>query len=175
MEREFLEVIAKVCRSRSTYRFQFPYKSPVLAKYIGKSEEHNVLKICSMGAGRRGTTYEFDYAYCIHHDIPTHIQKDTDKVDKSRSRKTGAWIAKVAQISEETIAHAQIPGKVEGNIVYVRDRSAFATGDDKLEYFVSADNVIDTDKAKPILEGKRIRFYPVKLENAWIAYAIEIL
>jgi hypothetical protein len=175
LEREFLDVLANTCRSRSTYRFQFPYKSPILSKYISRSEEHNVLSINTAGSGRRGTTYQFDYAFCVHHDIPTHYVKDTEKIDKARSRQTGVWITRVAQISEQLIEHAKIPGKVEGVLEFVKDDRGFVKGDDSQDYFVSRDNIIESDRTKPLIEGKRIRYYPVRYDGAQIALAVEML
>ncbi len=175
LDRDFLDVLANTCRSRSTHRFQFPYKSPILAKYLDRSEEHNVLTISSAGSGRRGTTYQFDYAFCLHHDIPTHYIKDTEKIDKLRSRQTGVWITRVAQISEQVIEHAKIPGKVEGVLEFVKGDRAFVKGDDGQDYYVARENVIEADRAKGIVEGKRIRYYPVRYDGAQIALAVEIL
>lgn len=175
LEREFLDTLAHTCRSRSTHRFQFPYKSPILAKYIGRSEEHNVLTITSAGAGRRGTTYQFDYAFCVNHDIPTHYIKNTEKIDKARSRQSGSWITRIAQISEQIIEHARIPGKVEGALQFVKGDIAFVIGDDGQDYFVARDNIIEADRAKALIEGKRIRYYPVRYDGAKIALAVEIL
>lgn len=174
-ERDFLETLAATCRSRSTHKFQFPYKSPVLGKYIGRSEEHNVLTINSAGAGRRGTTYQFDYAFCVHHDIPTHYVKNTERIDKTRSRQTGTWITRVAQISEQVIEHAKIPGKVEGALQFVKGDFAFVVGEDGQDYYVAKENVIEADREKALIEGKRIRYYPVRYEGAKIALAVEIL
>ncbi len=175
VDREFLETLAKACRARSTFRFQFPYKAPILAKYINKSEEHNVLTITEAGAGRRGTTYEFDYAFCTHHDIPTHYLKDTERIDKSRSRSTGDWIGRVTQISEEIIAHAQVPGKVEGQVEFLRGEHGFVKTDDGQEYYISSREIIDADKNKVLIQGKRVRFYPVNYEGTPLAYAVELL
>lgn len=175
LERDFLDVLANTCRARSTFRFQFPYKSPILSKYTTKSEEHNVLTVSTAGSGRRGTTYQFDYAFCINHDIPTHYIKDTEKIDKSRSRETGTWITRIAQISEELIEHAKIPGKIEGVLEFVKGDRGFVKSDDGQDYFVARHNFIEADREKPLIEGKRIRYYPIRYDGSNIAVAVEML
>jgi len=175
IDREFLETLAKACRSRSTYRFKFPYKAPLLAKYIGKSEEHNVLAITEAGSGRRGTTYEFDYAFCLHHEIPTHYVKDSERIDKARSRNTGTWINRTVQISEEIIEHAQVPGKIEGEVEYLDGEHGFVKADSGKSYYITSKAVIEADRGKTLLQGKRVRFYPLETEGALLAYAVEVL
>lgn len=174
-DRDFLEILARTCRSRSTYRFKFPQKAPVLAKYLSKSEEHNLISIVEAGSGRRGTTYEFDYAFCIHHNIPTHYVKNTERIDKERSMSSGQWISRITSISEEIIEHAQIPGKIEGEIKHVCNDVAFAITDSGEEYFLLRKDTIEADKDKNFLLGKRVRFYPIKYEDSNLAYSIEVL
>lgn len=43
---DFLNRLVRVCRSRSTYRFSFPYKSNVLNRYTNRSAEYNIINIC---------------------------------------------------------------------------------------------------------------------------------
>ena len=174
-DKEFLNTLAKTCRSRSTYRFRFPQKAPLLAKFLNKSEEHNLISITEAGSGRRGTTYEFDYAFCVNHNIPTHYIKDSERVDKNRSRKTGDWISRIAQISEEIIEHAHIAGKLEGEIDHVGYDSGFARTDSGEEYYINRKDVIESDRNKTFIQGRRVRFYPVKYEDSNLAYSIEIL
>jgi len=176
-DRNFLGAIAKACRARGTYKFQFPYKAPVLSKYISKSEEYNVLSISEMGGGRRGTTYAFDYAYSVNNDIPTHYLHKTEKIDKSRSRKTGGWIPRVATISEGLLKHANIPGKIEGTIgmFWTEKAYGFLTGDDGNEYFLTSTQVVDFDKDKALASGKRVRFFPGRLDDGKFALAVEVL
>jgi len=174
-DREFLETIAKACRNRSTFRFGFPSKSPVLSKYISKSEEQNLLQIIAIGAGRRGTTYAFDYAYCVLRDIPTHFLKGTERIDKERSRKTGNWSKRVVKISEGIMAQASLPGKIEGEIAWLRQDSGFVKADNGKEYFVTRIHVIPEDRHKPFMSGQRIRFFPGSIEGSLFALGIEIL
>ncbi|MCK4256888.1 hypothetical protein KAX35_08370 [candidate division WOR-3 bacterium] len=175
VEKNFMNTLARVCRARNKYRFQFPYKSPVLSQYTSKSEEHNLLKILDSGSGRRGTTYAFDYAFCIHNDIPTHFIKETERIDKERSRHTGDWITGIAQISEEIVAHAQLPGKINGIIIFVKDEAGFIKGNNGIDYFFRRSDFIESDKSKAIIVNNRVRFFPAKYEDAKFALAIEML
>jgi len=172
---DFITTLAKTCRARSTFRFQFPYKAPVLGKYVGKSEEHNVLKISEAGTGRRGTIYEFDYAFCVRNDIPTHYIKDSEKIDKERSRRSGAWITRVAQLSEEVLEHAEITGKIEGTIEFVAEGGGMLSADDGDDYYFSKKTIIDGDQGKALIIGKRTRFYPVNTSGVNSAHAVELL
>jgi hypothetical protein len=174
-EKEFLNSIATVCRSRSTFKFQFPYKAPVLYKYVAKSKEYNVIKIIEAGSGRKGTTYAFDYSFCVNHNIPTHRLLDSEKIDKTRSLSKGKWITKKATINDELVNHANVPGKIEGTLEYVRHDSGFIKGDDGKTYFFSKNFVIDQDQNKPIQFGKTFRFYPSRIDDREWAVDIEIL
>lgn len=176
-EKEFLESIAKVCRSRTTFRFQFPYKSPVLSKYVSKSEEYNVLSIMDVGAGRKGTTYAFDYAYCVRSDVPTHYFPNSEKIEKSRSISKGVWITRVANISEDVIQHAKMPGKVEGRVSYLsKDAdSGFVQTEDNVDYFFLKADLAEFDREKQMRVGMRVRFFPAAFQDRKWAAAVEIL
>lgn len=175
LDKEFLSSLVTTCRSRATYKFQFPNKAPILWKFISKSSEYNILSILESGTGRRGTIYSFDYAFCVYNEIPTHYIKDTERIDKTRSRKRGNWIEKVTKISEELIKHASLPGKLEGDIIWINNDRGFLKGEDGNEYYWSRSNVIADDESKPIIHGKRVRFYPIKLEDVFMARDIEII
>lgn len=174
LDREFLETISKACRRRGSFRFKFPSKSPILSKFLSKSEEQNLLRIIEVGSGRRGTTYAFDYAYCVLRDIPTHFLKNTERIDKDRSRVSGEWSNRVVQISEEIIAQASLPGKIEGDIEWLHEDTGFAKGEDSKQYFISRNNVIADDNKKQFIVGKRIRFSPAIIGDALFALGIEI-
>ena len=175
MQKEFLNGIAIVCRSRSTFKFQFPYKAPVLYKYVAKSKEYNVLKIVEAGSGRKGTIYAFDYSFCVNHNIPTHRLANSEKIDRARSLSSGTWISRVATINDELVSHANVPGKVEGDLEYVRGDSGFIKGDDGKTYFFAKRFIIEQDQNKPIQFGKRFRFYPSRIDDMEWAMDIEIL
>ena len=175
IEKDYLSLLVNTCKNRGTYRFQFPNKAPVLMKYTNKSTEYNLLNIIENGTGRKGTTYSFDYAYCVFKEIPTHYQKDSERIDKTRSLKTGDWIKKVAQISEELLVHASLPGKIEGTVNYLNNENAFVKGEDEKQYFFTRNDVIKADAKKKLVFGCRLRFYPyISGENFW-AMDVEIL
>ncbi|MCJ8008064.1 hypothetical protein ACFFF5_18080 [Lederbergia wuyishanensis] len=176
VDRDFLVTLADTCKSRGTFRFQFPNKSLLLSKYVNKSAEYNILNIIDNGTGRKGTTYAFDYAYCFYHDIPTHHIQGAERIDKSRSKKTGSWIKKVTKISDNIIEHATFPGKIEGSVVWIRGDAGFIKGDDGIDYYFDQAMVIQEDKDKSLFHEKRVRFIPSKSERgAQIAFDIEIL
>ena len=174
-DREFLHDILRVCRKRGSYKFQFPYKAPVLSKYLFKSEEQNILQVVETGMGRRGTTYAFDYVYCVFQDIPTHFLIGTERIDKERSRKTGRWIPRIIKISKDLIEQAGLQGKIDGNIEYVHKGIGITKGDDGKDYFLTNDHVIESDKNKHFVAGKRVRFYPAVIQGAAVALNVEIL
>jgi hypothetical protein len=177
-DKEFLGRLAKVCRSRSTYKFTFPNKSTIVNKYTSLSEEYNVINIRQAGSGRQSTVYGFDYAYCIYKDIPTHYVKDSEKIDKSRSSVLGEPIKRVAQLSDEILIQSELRGKIEGRITYLDKESlnGFVEGSDNQSYFITTDAVIASGKKVRFHVGDRVRFIPSKLNNTTLtAREVEIL
>ncbi len=175
LDKDFLNSLIKVCKSRSTFRFQFPSMSPVLSKFTTKSQEYNLINILEIGSGRKGTTYAFDYSFCVHHDIPTHYLRNTEKIDKNRSLDEGEWVSRTTTISTYLIEQANIPGKIEGGIDWLKGEVGFVQGDDRKEYFISYKHVIGDDQGKPFIVGKRVRFYPIAVDDTLMAALIEIL
>jgi hypothetical protein len=175
IDRDFLNSISNFCKTRSAYRFQFPYKAPLLSKFINKSSEYNILNIIEMGTGSKGTTYVFDYAYCVYKDIPTHFVKDTERFDRTRTRSRGDWIKRVTRISEELIRHASLPGKIVGTISYINNGRGFVKSDDGKEYYWSSNSIITDDIHKPLMLGNKLRFYPIKISDSDMAESIEVL
>lgn len=173
-EKEFIHSIAKVCKNRSTYRFKFPNNGQVLFKYLSKSQEYNILNILEAGSGRKGTTYSFDYSYCIHQDLTTHLVVGTEKIDKDRSYINGDWVTRNVTIDEELIRQAEMPGKIKGIFDFINDGSGFIADESDKKYFFRTDYIVDADKAKPKYLGKEIIFYPWKSGDILIATEIEI-
>lgn len=171
----FLQRLADACKSRSTYRFRFPAMSPVLYKYTNKSQEYNLINVDEVGSGRRGNTYSFDYACCVLKNVPTHYVRGTERIDRERSLTSGVWITRVTQLSQEVLEQAELPGKIEGEIEYIREGSGFLRADDGGQYFFMSSYIIETDRGKPLIRGKRLRFYPTKLEDSNMAINIEVL
>lgn len=174
---DFLRTLTAVCKKRSAYRFMFPKKSPILLKYINKSSEYNILKIKEVGTGRRGTTYWFDYSYCVYADIPTHYQFNSERIARSRSNVEGDWITTVTRITDELLVQANLPGKVDGSIYYVNAQKTFGFISDgsRDDYFFMTGSIIESDRDAQLICGRKVRFSPVTFNNTVSAYEIELL
>lgn len=174
---DFLRTLTAVCKKRSAYRFMFPKKSPILLKYINKSSEYNILKIKEVGTGRRGTTYWFDYSYCVYADIPTHYQFNSERIARSRSNVEGDWITTVTRITDELLVQANLPGKVDGSIYYVNAQKTFGFISDgsRDDYFFMTGSIIESDHDAQLMCGRKVRFSPVTFNNTVSAYEIELL
>jgi len=170
---DLLNSLSEVCKARSAFKFKFPNVS--LYKYTNRSEEFNLVNVVQLGSGRRATVYEFDYAYSVFKDIPTHRMTDSEKVNHSRTNVNGRWLDREATISDEIILHAALPGKIEGVIEYMKDNSGFIVCDQGQQYFFRTNDVIEADKSKPIHKSKRIRFYPSMLQDTKMAVLLEVL
>ena len=174
---EFLHTLTSVCKKRTAYRFKFPNKSPILLKYTNKSSEYNILKVKELGTGRRGTTYWFDYSYCLYADIPTHYQFNSERIARSRSKDEGDWIATVTRVTDELILQANLPGKVDGIISYLNtERTAgFISDGTRDDYFFTPDYIIQSDRGIPLTLKRRVRFLPVPLDKSITAREVELL
>lgn len=173
----FLHTLTAVCKKRTAYRFKFPNKSPVLLKYTNKSSEYNILKIRELGTGRRGTTYWFDYSYCLYADIPTHYQFNSEKIARSRSKNDGEWIATVTRVTDELILQANLPGKIDGKISYLNaERTAgFISDGTRDDFFFTPEYIIQSDRRAPLTIERRVRFLPVPLDKSMTAREVELL
>lgn len=174
---DFLRTLTAVCKKRTAYRFRFPNKSPILLRYTNKSSEYNILKIKEIGAGRRGTTYWFDYSYCLYADIPTHYQFNSERIARSRSKDEGNWITTVTRIADELIAQANLPGKIDGTIAYLNAEktAGFISDGTRDDFFFTTGFVIESDKGAHLTVGRKVRFFPVPLDKSMTAREIEIL
>ena len=178
LEKEYIANVAKVCRSRATFRFNFPYNASILYKYMSKSQEFNVIRILNAGTGRKGTTYAFDYTFCILNDLPTHYIKSTERIDRNRSLISGYWITRSANINQELLKQSEIPDKLEGEISYIipDKKSGFIkTPENSTEYFFTHRYVIESDQNKHLYTGKKVKFCPALLGDSTMATEIEIL
>ena len=115
-EREIAHSLAKACRKQITYRFRLPNLSSLVNSLHAKNEELNIVKLAEIGTGRRGTTYEFTYPYCILMDIQTHYLKDTRKICTSRDSQSGEWISQVTSITRNQIDYLNKELRLEGII-----------------------------------------------------------
>ncbi len=177
LEKEFLDVLISICKARRAYKFTFPNMSPMLYKYTNKSKEYNILNVEELGAGRRSTVYSFDYAYSILKDLPTHYVTGTEKINKERSLEDGQWISRVAQISNELIEQASLPGKIEGKVIYINDKrdAGFIACDKATKHFFYMKNIVESDRKKNITLDTRVRFYPILSGETLLAINVEIL
>lgn len=175
LEREYLESILSACRNRSSYRFKFPSMSPVLNKYTSRSQEYNLLNVVEVGSGRRGTTYAFDYAYCVTHDLPTHLIKGSERIDKARSLETGQWVTRVTTISNEILEQTSSEAKQNGTISYFSGGGGFVRTESNKEFYFSTKFLIETDQSKTPQMGKRVRFYPLSFDENNFAVSVELL
>lgn len=170
---ELLHTLVTVCKSRGAFRFQFP--NIPLYKYTNRSQEYNLINVVQPGVGRRPTTYAFDYAFAVSKGIPTHRMTDSEKIYRERSITGGRWLTRLATITDELIDQASLPGKMEGSIDYMADEGGFILSDDGEEFYFQCQDVIQSDKSKKILVGKRIRFYPSSLGDSKMAVLLEVL
>jgi predicted phosphodiesterase len=122
-ERELAQSLAKACRKQVTYRFRLPNNGNLVTNLHAKNEELNIVKLAEVGTGRRGTTYEFTYPYCILMDVQTHYLKETRSVCSSRDVVTGEWINQVTSITPEMIDSINQDSRAEGVITEIEKDS----------------------------------------------------
>ncbi len=89
--------------------------------------ELNIVKLTEIGKGKRGTSYEFTYPYCILMDIQTHYFKDTRKVCNSRDLVSGEWITQVTTINKDQIDFLNSELRIEGVVTDVDDDTILIT------------------------------------------------
>lgn len=178
-DRNFLNNIVNVCRNRKSYKFTFPNKSTMIDKFTSFSNEYNVLNIAENGSGRQSTVYSFDYAYCVYKDIPTHCIKNSNKIDKDRSFKTGKAIERISRLSDELIFQASIPGKITGEVIFLGNTKktvGFIKGENQEEYFFDKSDIIETDKNSNIYVGCEVRFLPFRFtKDSLCAKEVELI
>jgi hypothetical protein len=175
LDKEYIFNLAKVCKTRGTYRFKYANNAQILYKYMTKSQEFNLVKVVDAGSGRKGTTYAFDYSFCVYRDIPTHYIEGTEKVNKTRSLQGGTWIVRVTNINKEIIDQTEIPNKLEGEITFLNSGKGFVHGEDNEDYFFNDQYIIESDKGKMIWAGKKLRFNPTMIGDSKMATEIEVL
>ena len=170
---ELLHSLVSACKARGAFMFQFP--NVPLSKYTNRSQEYNLVNVVQLGTGRRPTTYAFDYSYAVAKDIPTHRMLNSEKIYHERSLSNGRWLTRSATINEELIKHAALPGKLEGTVDYMKGESGFILCDKNDEYYFRQSDVIDVDKSKQLIVGKRVRFYPTKVGDLSMGVLLEVL
>ena len=175
-----LDNIINVCKARKTFKFTFPNKSNTIDKFTSNSNEYNIIYVLESGNGRKSTLYAFDYAFCVYKDIPTHYIKNTNKVDKTRSFKTGDVISKTTKLDDDLLLQSNIPGKILGVVTYMGTSNAsgsgFITGVDGIQYYFSISNIIQSDRKKELYLNCEVRFNPVQMsKDLLVASNIELI
>ena len=118
-DKELAQSIAKACRKQAAYRFRVPGLSSLITPLFAKNEELNIVKLTEVGTGRRGTSYEFSYPYCILMDIQTHYFKETRKICNSRDSINGEWITQVTTINKDQIDFLNNELRIEGIVTTI--------------------------------------------------------
>lgn len=127
-DKDLAQSIAKACRKQVAYRFRVPGLSSLITPLFAKNEELNIVKLTEAGTGRRGTSYEFSYPYCILMEIQTHYFKDTRKVCNSRDSINGEWIPQVTTINKDQIDFLNNGLRIEGIINEIEEDLILITG-----------------------------------------------
>ncbi len=111
-----------------------------------------------------------------------HLQKKDalDEIDRilQQVKKRGFFTARIdsiSKINKELIDHAALPGKIEGTIDYFKNGSGFIKDDSGEQFFFTEKDVITADKNKPLIFGKRIRFFPTTLGDSKMGVLLEVL
>jgi len=133
-DKELAQSIAKACRKQVAYRFRVPGLSSLITPLFAKNEELNIVKLTEVGTGRRGTSYEFSYPYCILMDIQTHNFKDTRKICNSRDSINGEWITQVTTINKDQIDYLNNELRIEGIVTDIDEGIILITSINKEQY-----------------------------------------
>lgn len=178
--KSLLDNIINVCKTRKTFKFTFPNKANAIEKFTSSSNEYNIIYVLESGTGRKSKLYAFDYAFCVYKDIPTHYIKNTNKVDKTRSFKTGDVITKTTKLDDDLLLQSNIPGKISGIVTYIgssnSNESGIITGADGIQYFFTTSNIIQSDRKKKLYLNCEVRFNPVEMpKELLIASNVELI
>ncbi len=174
-DKVFLNDIVSLCKGRAAFKFTFP--NVPLYKFTNRSREYNLVNIEVPGAGRAPTIYSLDFSYCVYKEVPTHRTSDDDKIYKERSCDHGKWSNRKATITQDLLAQASIPGKVDGTIVFLVNEAGFikSEGSDVEAYFTFKD-IVEADKGKIVHTGQKVRYFPYDSDNKHVLAAlVEIL
>lgn len=114
IEQQELSTIAKVCRKRTRSRFSYPYGTNYLRKFLEKGIQDNIIYLLEEGRGRAPSIFEFDYAFCIYAQLPTHLLRHIERTANSRSLTNGNFLIKRAKIDgEELVNTDKYYGRIE--------------------------------------------------------------
>lgn len=160
-DQEFLLGIIKICKSSHTDKFTFANRTPLLTKFLHKSQEYNVLSVFEMGGGRKKTVFSFDYALCLLENMPTHVIRSSRmEIDEERQIEKSEIIKSTAHITDRAINNCE-KSKIGGFITFMAsENDGFIFGDDDNAYFFNRDNLILFDQEKTIIVGTEVLFSP---------------
>ncbi|MBN2828604.1 MAG: cold shock domain-containing protein [Tissierellales bacterium] len=128
--------IAKVCRKRTRYKFNYPYNSIEMSKFLNRGSQDNILYLEKEGRGRAAAIYEFDYSFCVYADLTTHLLRHVERGAKSRSFANGKLNTRTAKVTSDDIN--ALDG-IRGVIYKVVEKKGF--GFIKTEVDLSADGM----------------------------------
>jgi hypothetical protein len=137
-DREIAKSIAKACKKQTTYRFRLPGLTSLITNLHAKNEELNIIKLAEVGTGRRSTTFEFTYPYCILMEVQTHYLKNTRKICSGRDRKSGEWITQVTTITKEQLDVLNNELRIIGSIIEIDDELILIKDIKGFEYIISS-------------------------------------
>ena len=157
-ERNQLKEISAVCKAAGTYKFSAEIDTRSLLKpFLSKTEQDSVLAVLESRSGR--PVYQFDYAYCVANQLPTHAHPDSKEDCPARTLTHGAWIDSVEDVTETVL---NISGLTRGVIVrYLPERQFgfIIFGSDEPEAFFHLNDIIEWDDATELdLDKRRVRF-----------------
>ncbi len=121
-EQQKISNIAKVCRKRTRYKFNYPYNSLEMGKLLNKGSQDNILYLEKEGKGRAAAAYEFDYSFCVYADLTTHLLRHVERGAKSRSFSNGKLNTRTAKVTADDIN--ALDG-VRGSIYFVNEDRGF--------------------------------------------------
>jgi Calcineurin-like phosphoesterase len=131
---ELSKSIAKFCKRQTAFRFKFPNYPRAVDKLNYSREELNIIKRVEVGKGKRATTFEFNYPYCILLNLQTHYIKDSRKICSSRSRVEGEWIRTSTKIKKDNLEYFSENSRKYGYIFQIEDELAVILNEDGIEY-----------------------------------------
>jgi hypothetical protein len=140
-EQQLALSLSKACKKQGTFRFRVPGLSQALKPLHSSHEEFNIISVIELGAGTRGTTYQFNYPYCIQMTIPTHHLRDSQRLSSSRDSLRGEWISKVTSISRESLDIFADECRLTGTVTEHASNLILIAGSDGREYGAEGDYI----------------------------------
>jgi hypothetical protein len=151
-------------RNKSTYKFTYTYKSIQLQKFIDQNDSQSIIRLYDNSSKKQGTIYAFEYAFCISENISTHLEKNSQKIDRERSYANGIWNDRVATISDTDEADVDTDNKMIGIITLITCDKCIVCCEESQNYILLNSNIIEG--AENIKAGAKVEFYPAELDGS---------